>query len=288
MNSFASLIETFLHKNNSNFESIRLSQTSNKGDYDSVIISSEMTAYRPRIEGALFCRIKETGKQPYIAFRKKYKYWFDEKGIETWFISSDQEFFRINLRDFLNVISQNEISFSQLTAQICFDAMSFPKFGCCSKYRQCSELGKCIHEDLLYSSACEYRRNLEAGRNFYKRETKINENIAVIDIETPNRNNDSICSIGIVTIENGKISKRISHLINPETYFDDSNIAIHGITAFDVMNQPTFPTVWEEINEYFSGYLLAGHNFRFDLSCIKKVLQHYQISHYSPRRCDSA
>lgn len=104
-----------------------------------------------------------------------------------------------------------------------------------------------------------------------------NQRIAVIDIETPNRNNDAICSIGIVLIEKGVIIDKIYYLINPETNFDEMNIQIHGITEKDVINSPTFPEVWEKIKNYFSGYLLAGHNFTFDLSCIKKALKKYNI-----------
>ncbi len=41
------------------------------------------------------------------------------------------------------------------------------RFGCCSRFEQCSEQGECIHPNRLYSSACMYRENLEQGRIFY-------------------------------------------------------------------------------------------------------------------------
>lgn len=40
-------------------------------------------------------------------------------------------------------------------------------FGCCSKFNQCSDARKCLHENQLYSKACFYRKNLEAGKIFY-------------------------------------------------------------------------------------------------------------------------
>lgn len=40
-------------------------------------------------------------------------------------------------------------------------------FGCCSRFVECSDQKKCIHENKLYSKACAYRRNLDAGRIFY-------------------------------------------------------------------------------------------------------------------------
>ncbi len=41
------------------------------------------------------------------------------------------------------------------------------RFGCCSKFSQCSDACMCLHENLLYSKACFYRNNLEEGRIFY-------------------------------------------------------------------------------------------------------------------------
>lgn len=40
-------------------------------------------------------------------------------------------------------------------------------FGCCSRFNECSDAKKCVHENKLYSKACAYRRNLDAGRIFY-------------------------------------------------------------------------------------------------------------------------
>jgi len=40
-------------------------------------------------------------------------------------------------------------------------------FGCCSSYQECSDAGKCIHNDDEYAG-CQYRKNLEKGHNFYR------------------------------------------------------------------------------------------------------------------------
>lgn len=42
-----------------------------------------------------------------------------------------------------------------------------PEFGCCEKYKECSDAGKCIHKNVMFSTACQYKRNLEAGKRFY-------------------------------------------------------------------------------------------------------------------------
>ena len=41
------------------------------------------------------------------------------------------------------------------------------KFGCCSKFIECSDARECVHENKIYSMGCMYRKNLDAGRIFY-------------------------------------------------------------------------------------------------------------------------
>jgi hypothetical protein len=42
-------------------------------------------------------------------------------------------------------------------------------FGCCSRYVECSDAKKCIHEDFLLSLCCQYRINLLNNGIFYGR-----------------------------------------------------------------------------------------------------------------------
>lgn len=46
-------------------------------------------------------------------------------------------------------------------------------FGCCSKFVECSDAKKCLHENKLYSTSCIYRRNLENGKIFYGKNRNI-------------------------------------------------------------------------------------------------------------------
>lgn len=46
-------------------------------------------------------------------------------------------------------------------------------FSCCSRFNQCSDAKKCVHENKLYSTACIYRKNLEAGHIFYGKNRNI-------------------------------------------------------------------------------------------------------------------
>lgn len=46
-------------------------------------------------------------------------------------------------------------------------------FACCGLYEKCSDALKCIHADLQYAKACQYRKNLEAGHIFYGKNKNI-------------------------------------------------------------------------------------------------------------------
>lgn len=103
------------------------------------------------------------------------------------------------------------------------------------------------------------------------------ETYSILDVETPNRKSDSLCSIALLSIKNGKIIKEINQLINPKTYFDNINISIHGITPNMVSNQPTFDKFWNELEPYLSNDLIVAHNASFDLNVICKLLKRYHI-----------
>lgn len=96
------------------------------------------------------------------------------------------------------------------------------------------------------------------------------------DVETPNRNNNSLCSIGLVHVEDGSVTFQKEYLVNPEADFDFSNVLIHGITEEMVHDAPTFSEVWKEIAPFFDGLLIA-HNATFDLSVIKASLFRHDL-----------
>lgn len=92
--------------------------------------------------------------------------------------------------------------------------------------------------------------------------------IVAIDFETADYGADSACALGIVTIENGTITRNEVRLIKPPrrhfifTY-------IHGITWEHVKDESDFRDVWEDFTDHWgdADYLVA-HNAPFD----RKVL----------------
>ncbi len=138
----------------------------NSADYDSIVIKSPTTLYRNVLSGnksVLFCRLKTEKKMKYFSFSSKYEKDFHLCGLETSSIQSEPDFVRIGIDEFMNALP----NIQKLLNKIFVESFSFPSFGCCSKFKECSQEGLCIHEDLLYATACMYRKNLESGKIFY-------------------------------------------------------------------------------------------------------------------------
>lgn len=105
------------------------------------------------------------------------------------------------------------------------------------------------------------------------------EMLAFIDVETPNKFNNRICSIGInQTDKFGTLIDSKYLLVNPEAKFDDICMRIHGISPIDVKDAITFPELWNKYLEHvFSTSIIVAHNARFDLSAIYKAVRDYKL-----------
>ena len=88
----------------------------------------------------------------------------------------------------------------------------------------------------------------------------------VIDLETTGlfpQKHDRVLEIGIIAMsDDGQIEDEWSTLINPCR--DVGPTHIHGITARDVLDAPTFQDVAPQLVRAISGRTLVAHNARFD------------------------
>lgn len=104
-----------------------------------------------------------------------------------------------------------------------------------------------------------------------------NNTFNAVDFETAT-NNRMACQVGIVVVENGVITNRISRYIQPPgNIYDDTTINVHHITPDMTKNSPTFDKVWEEIQQYFVGTTIIAHNAEFDESVLRLNLEYYNI-----------
>ncbi|MCL2074118.1 MAG: exonuclease domain-containing protein [Marinilabiliaceae bacterium] len=95
------------------------------------------------------------------------------------------------------------------------------------------------------------------------------KNFAAIDFETANQHR-SICSIGVVIVENGVIIDKFYELVKPEpNFFCGWATDCHGLTKSDTQKAKIFPEVWEAITEKIKDLPLVAHNSPFDEGCLR-------------------
>ena len=106
------------------------------------------------------------------------------------------------------------------------------------------------------------------------------ERFAAIDFETANSQRSSVCSVGIVLVENGEITDSIYSLIRPRpNFYTRWTTAIHGLSSADTLDADAFPVVWEGIAPQLEGMPLVAHNSPFDEGCLKAVHSLYGMSY---------
>jgi len=99
-----------------------------------------------------------------------------------------------------------------------------------------------------------------------------------IDFETAIKHH--ICSVGIVTVENGVITDEYHALIKPpNNEYNWHNIQVHGITQRDTLNRPNFSEIFPEIKKRIYGKTLVAHNESFDRNVLSKTMLDYSISY---------
>ena len=100
-----------------------------------------------------------------------------------------------------------------------------------------------------------------------------------LDFETANPKRHSACSLALTVVRNNQVVDEMYSLINPQTDFSPNNIRVHGITARNVANSPTFAQLWPHISPFFGPQkLVVAHNASFDVSVLRKTLASYQLA----------
>ena len=84
------------------------------------------------------------------------------------------------------------------------------------------------------------------------------ERFAAIDFETANGKRSSVCSVGIVIIEDNHVIDQVYSLIRPyPNYYTQWTTAVHGLTPEDTNEAPDFEEVWAKIAPKVLLYLPA-------------------------------
>jgi DNA polymerase-3 subunit epsilon len=146
-----------------------------------------------------------------------------------------------------------------------------------------------------------------------KNDEKNMKTFAAIDFETANNHPQSICSVGLVVVRDGKIAEKFYELIRPAPHFYNYwNTQIHGLAASDTATAAPFPEVWARIVPLLarsvlplparsdgpidiplpalsddpiprSGTIdilpLVAHNSPFDEGCLRAAHAHYGLAY---------
>lgn len=108
------------------------------------------------------------------------------------------------------------------------------------------------------------------------------KSFAAIDFETANQHRSSVCSIGVVVVQNSAVIDSFYELIKPyPNFYCDWATDIHGINYWDTINSQTFPEIWRKISQKIKGLPLVAHNSPFDESCLKAVHGSYEMDYDS-------
>ncbi len=92
-----------------------------------------------------------------------------------------------------------------------------------------------------------------------------------IDVETANADMSSICQIGLVFYQAGRVVDTWESLVNPCCSFSWMNIQIHGIEEEMVADAPDFTTAFDEFRHRIEGQVMASH-MPFDCGAMTKAI----------------
>jgi len=105
----------------------------------------------------------------------------------------------------------------------------------------------------------------------------MSDDFVAIDVETANADVASICQVGIVTFADGHEAATWQSLLNPDDYFDDVNVGIHGITDTATADAPRFPDLAPTIRGYLEGRIVVSH-MPFDRLAMDRVHRKYSLA----------
>ena len=103
-------------------------------------------------------------------------------------------------------------------------------------------------------------------------------NFTALDFETANDNPDSVCSIGLIRVENSVIVDSFYSLVHVPNTPSFQYEYFHGISPDMVKDAPTFDQLWPKISRFFCDNVVA-HFASFDRRCLLALLNKHNLTH---------
>lgn len=113
------------------------------------------------------------------------------------------------------------------------------------------------------------------------------KSFVALDFETANQHRSSVCSIGLVFVEEGIVVDKYYELIKPvPNFYSYWNTQVHGLLTEDTQYAAEFPELWQDLSKRLKNMPLVAHNSVFDEGCLKAVLETYRLPlHQNPFFC---
>ncbi len=114
-------------------------------------------------------------------------------------------------------------------------------------------------------------------------------NFLCLDVETANESAASICQLGIACFIDGlhEPDLDIDLYVDPEDYFLEELMEIHGISEESVIGAPTFPQVHAILSELLPGCVVLGHS-HFDRVSLGQATAKYGLPSLTPTWLDTS
>ena len=96
---------------------------------------------------------------------------------------------------------------------------------------------------------------------------------------------DRITEIGLLTVDNGEVTREWSSLINPQRNIPSFIASYIGITDEMVADAPKFGEIAENLLEMLKGRILVAHNARFDYSFLRHEFRLVERFYHSEVLC---
>jgi DNA polymerase-3 subunit epsilon len=97
-----------------------------------------------------------------------------------------------------------------------------------------------------------------------------------LDFETANADMSSICQLGLVLFKDGSLQEEWKTYVDPEDFFDEINVSIHGIDETTVKGAPKLRDVVSRIYTYLDGRIAVCHT-HFDRVALNKACAKYGL-----------
>ena len=108
-----------------------------------------------------------------------------------------------------------------------------------------------------------------------------------IDVETANANLASICQVGLARFSDGRLVDTWVSLIDPDDYFDEINVSIHGIDEAAVRGAPLWAEAFESFSPWLDNTIVVSHT-PFDRAALRRSCEDNAINMKSYKWLDTS